>query len=341
MHIKLNGATDCRDGYGEITHNLARALMEKHVVSITPNMVWHSLDYMKPDIKSLINRSTKQVDFELFIFYPNNGLSSRYKCGILTMWEGSSVPSPWVEGLNRFTDVFAPSEFVRDVFIESDVKANVHLLPLGVNTNFYKTVERSMPTDRPFRFLTVGKMEPRKNLDTLITAFRHQFTLNEDVELWIKTRERFCSASVKMAAQEDKRINIIEKTITEDELRELYRVCDCFVYPSRGEGFAFPPRNAIATGMPTIVTDWSALSEIEGAVKVPIRGLSPMHACGFSFGEESSILMADVNPETLGIIMRDVFDKYQKYVKWTLANRRITLWSESADYLVSTIKSII
>lgn len=341
MKIILNGCTNVSDGYGEITHNLARALMGKHVVSITPNMGWHSFDYMKPDIRSLVNRSIKDADFELFVFYPNKGLSSRHKCGILTMWEGSDVPSPWVEGLNRFTNVFAPSEFVRDVFVQSGVEARVHLLPLGINSDFYKTAERSTPTDRPFRFLTIGKMEPRKNLDTLIAAFRHQFTLDENVELWIKTREGFCSTSVKKAAQEDKRICIIEKTIDEENLALLYYKCDCFVYPSRGEGFAFPPRNAIATGMPTIVTDWSALAEIDGSVKIPITGLTSMHPCGFSFGEEKSILMANVNPETLGIVMRDVVDKYDKYVKWTLTNRKIPLWSDSADSLTTILRGII
>ena len=306
MDLILNGATAVVDGYGEITHQLSRALSRNHNVSVTPNKAWHSLDYMRDDVKSLLNKSAGNADFELFIFYPNVGLSSRHKCGILSMWEGSKLPTPWIEGFNRFSDVFVPSKFVEEIFKESGVTSDIHLLPLGVNTDLYTTIERKLPTDRPFRFLTLGKMEPRKNVETLVSTFLSEFPKHDDVELWIKTRERFCPQGVRNAANNDKRIKIIDSTVTEEELVNIYHSCDCFVYPSRGEGFAFPPRNAIATGMPTMVTDWSALAEIEGAVKIPVMSMSPMHPCGFSFGEESDILMADVNPRSVGIIMRDI-----------------------------------
>ena len=340
MNFIFNGCTNVSDGYGEIMHNLARATAVNHTVSIHPNMVWHSMDFMKPDIKAMLNRSLKQVDFELFIFYPNDNLDSRHKCGILSMWEGNNLPSPWIKGFNRFSYVFVPSKFVGDVLKESGVTAKIFLLPLGINADFYRTKERSFPKNRPFRFLSVGKMEPRKNVVTLVEAFQREF-VKDNVELWIKTRERFVPPPVAAAAKNNKRIKLIEATLTEEELLSLYYETDCFVYPSRGEGFAFPPRNAVATGMPTIVTDWSALAEIEGAVKVPPVGFSPMYPCGFSFGEEKSILMADVNPNTLGLVMRDVFERYDGYARWTLDTRRIPLWSESAEAFVTAVKEIL
>jgi hypothetical protein len=339
LNIVLNGCTTVADGYGEITHQLARALAKNNDVSITPNKAWHSTTYMQSDIKGMLNKNLKSVDFELFIFYPNDGLSSRYKTGILSMWEGNLLPSPWINGLNRFGNVFSPSKFVKGVFINSGVKSNVHLLPLGVNTSLYKTTHREFPKNRPFRFLTVGKMEPRKNVSTLVKAFTEEF-VGEDIELWIKTRERFLPVEVSSAAKNDPRIKILEKTLGEEELANLYKDCDCFVYPSRAEGFSFPPRNAIATGMPTIVTGWSALSEIKGAVKIPILGLSPMHPCGFSFGEDKGILMADVSPTTLGKVMRDVMNRYDGYAKWTLNNREIPLWEDTAKSLLGTIEEL-
>lgn len=340
MKFIFNGATAVVDGYGEIMHQLARAVAVGHDVAITPNMGWHSMTYMKPDITTMMNRKIKDADFELFIFYPNDSLHSKFKCGILSMWEGNSLPSPWIKSFNRFSNIFVPSEFVGKVLADSGVGRNIFVLPLGIDTNLYQTKERNMPTERPFRFFSLGKMEPRKNVSTLVRAFQDEF-VNDNVELWIKTRERFIPSDVVKAAKSDKRIKIIEKTLSEEELVSLYYNTDCFVYPSRGEGFSFPPRNAIATGMPTIVTGWSALNEIEGAIKVPPSGFSPMAPCGFSFGEEKGILMADITPNTLGLIMRDVYNRYDGYAKWTLETRKIPLWSDSAEAFVSAVRSIL
>ena len=38
----------------------------------------------------------------------------------------------------------------------------------------------------------------------------------------------------------------------------LYRSADCFVLPTRGEGWGLPILEAMACGLPVIATDWSA-----------------------------------------------------------------------------------
>ena len=341
MKIKLRSALDVRDGYGYIGQELALALDSLgHEVYVEPIAAWYSEDQIKPRIKELCT-PISSIDFELIIMYPVHNFERIYKnAGILTMYEAHRCPSAWTQRLNQLKlPVYAPSEFVRQMFIDSGVKVPVHHLPLGIDTKFYVHLDRQFPSKRPFRFLTIGKMEPRKNLIATVNAFAHLFGNNPDYELIIKTRENFLNTSAKIVITKNKNIKVLEKTLTEEELRKLYYLCDCFVYPSRGEGFAFPPRNAIATGMPTMVTCWSALQEIQGAQPIMIKGLSPMHPCGFSYGEEKNLLMADIDEESLRNSMLMLTDPviYNNWCKNMKTFKQMS-WQGCAKKLVGMIE---
>lgn len=341
MNIKITGALDVRDGYGYITHSLALVLDKLgHNVYVNPIKAWYSEDQLSPRIKELMKPN--EPDFELIVMYPVHNFDVIHsKAAIITMYEAHKCPPVWVKKINRMKiPVLCPTNFVRYMFKESGVKNPLEVLTLGVDTDLYKRKVRHYPTEHPFRFFTMGKMEPRKNLDLTVRSFQTAFPNDENVELIIKTRERFLSTTVKVAANKDKRIKVIEKTLTEEELVKLYYYCDAFVYPSRGEGFAYPPRNAIATGMPTIVTDWSALAEIPAAIKVRTTGLSSMPPCGFSYGEHDKMLMADVNEDLLTQYMYDLVMEEYTYDVWAkdAYNTKQDTWEDCANNLVRLIK---
>jgi glycosyltransferase involved in cell wall biosynthesis len=45
-------------------------------------------------------------------------------------------------------------------------------------------------------------------------------------------------------------------TYSKQEMRRFHFDADCMVFPTRGEGFGLPALEAMATGLPTIVTGW-------------------------------------------------------------------------------------
>lgn len=345
MNIKLLSALDNRDGYGYIGESIALALIELgHNVSIEPIKIWYDHGSLREETKKLVNKSLPKVDFELVIFYPVHSFNKIHdKAAICTMFEANRCPDEWVKKINRLgIPVFAPSAFVEGMFQNSGIKVPVHIWPLGIDTEFYAPKLREYPENIPFRFLTLGKLEPRKNVVYAVQVFEEVFSNGENVEFIIKTRERFLPQSIKETAKKDSRIKIIEKTISEEELRKLYYYADVFVYPSRSEGFGFPPRNAVATGLPTLVTDWSALAEIPGTIKVPIKGLGPMPTCGFSYGQENELLMANIDEMALSHLMSKMYyDKrfYKDAADFAYDAKQLT-WEESANLLVELMEKI-
>ena len=57
------------------------------------------------------------------------------------------------------------------------------------------------------------------------------------------------------------RIEVIDEAYSVDQMKELLEEADCFVFPSRGEGFGIPPLEAMATGLPTIIADNTGMSD--------------------------------------------------------------------------------
>jgi glycosyltransferase involved in cell wall biosynthesis len=341
MNIKLTGCFDTYDGYGYIGENLALSLDKLgHNVWVNPIKIWYRKESLKERTIQLMEPI--KPDFELIVMYPTYEFQGIHKnAAIMTMYEAHKCPDAWVKRLNSLKlPIIAPSKFVSAMFRDSGVTVPISHLNLGIDTEFYAKKLRSFPKDRPFRFLTIGKMEPRKNVDCLVHCFEEAFPNDESVELIIKTRERFLPSSVRQAVQKDKRIKIIEKTISEEELRKLYYYCDAFVYPSRGEGFAFPPRNAVATGMPTMVTDWSALAEIAGAIKIATTDTSPMPPCGFSYGEHDKLYMANIDELDFTFMLQDIATDKKCFD--VAANRAVKdtqdTWEDCAKNLVNHIE---
>ncbi len=116
--------------------------------------------------------------------------------------------------------------------------------------------------------LTVGTIEPRKNIPTLVKAFEQvlQMGSNRRLQLVIAGGNGWLAEPSLQAIRNSRACGGIVLTgyVHDRELRDLYSSCRVFVYPSLYEGFGLPPTEAMACGAAVVVSDIPALVESTG-----------------------------------------------------------------------------
>jgi glycosyltransferase involved in cell wall biosynthesis len=190
------------------------------------------------------------------------------RLALIQPWEFGAIPVDWVAPLQRDVDeVWVPSEFVRAMYLRAGLESDrVHVVPNGVDLDRFTPEGPRLELDvggrDGIRFLFVGGAIGRKGIDVLLAAWQTAFAGRDDVTLVVKDfgsggvyRNADRSALEALAASGSApRVVHLDRDLPVDELAALYRACDVLVHPYRGEGFAMPVLEAMATGLPVIVT---------------------------------------------------------------------------------------
>jgi glycosyltransferase involved in cell wall biosynthesis len=148
----------------------------------------------------------------------------------------------------------------------------IRVIHLGCSGSFQPlpASERLGETEEKFKIkgdyiLCVGTLEPRKNLKGLIQAYA-QSRAKKDFLLVLAggkgwKYEHIFRLVDKLQLQE--RV-IFTGYVEEADLPGLYQGASLFVYPSLYEGFGLPPLEAMACGLPVIVSHTTSLPEVVG-----------------------------------------------------------------------------
>ncbi|MBU4082610.1 glycosyltransferase family 4 protein [Patescibacteria group bacterium] len=113
--------------------------------------------------------------------------------------------------------------------------------------------------------LYFGTIEPRKNIVGIIKAFE-LLKKDKSLKLVIAGTKGWLYKDIFKAAQNSKYSQDIFFTgfVEDADKPFLYNLAELFVYPSFFEGFGFPPLEAMACGLPVIVSCNSSLPEVVG-----------------------------------------------------------------------------
>lgn len=132
----------------------------------------------------------------------------------------------------------------------------------------FRHVERKPPPGRPY-VLYVGALEAKKNVAALLEAFGALTRRSPDIPHVLVLVGGGGGATFDLARAVDAvpglgpRVHALGR-VPDDALLELLGSADLFVYPSEYEGFGLPPLEAMAAGVPTIVSNRAALPEVVG-----------------------------------------------------------------------------
>ncbi len=162
----------------------------------------------------------------------------------------------------RAIRVITPSTFSKQDIVRYGIaqEGNIKVIYGGVSSKF--THQEPSPYDHPY-ILTVGSINPRKNISNLITSWgRIPANVKDGRRLVIAGGEENCYASENFGDIPDD--ITFTGYIPDEDLPSLYSGADAFIFPSLYEGFGLPPLEAMASGCPVITSNLSSMPEVCG-----------------------------------------------------------------------------
>jgi glycosyltransferase involved in cell wall biosynthesis len=352
-------------GYAKVNRSLVNCLKEWTKVAIDP-IDSNNKSLTEQDLQCLngipiANRAKNKIDS----IVPSSAYAShgRFNNKILyTTLETNTVNKDVIGILDMYDEIWTTSTFCKQAFDECGIKKKILVVPGAIDIDEFIDIKPINITSqtKSFVFMSVFNWNYRKGADALIRAYCQAFSGSDDVSLILVCRKKRISGPAsgvrdeiekeiaKSSSSNPPHIMRVTKEINEIQLAELYRSCNAFVLPSRGEGYGLPYLEASLCGLPVIGTKVSAIKDIlssDNSLLVDIDSIKkvPSNATGCYFWDGH--LMADLTSnafiDRLADSMKDMIKNYQLYVEKNKVLKRNTCNSSSSEAIFNIIKDKI
>ena len=167
-----------------------------------------------------------------------------YRIGYVP-WESTELQEGWLEAMNGDCDeLWTPSPVIAQWFRDAGVTKPVKVYQHGVES-LWQPKRRSL--SGRFSVFHHGAEGLRKGSNEAFAAYQRV--------LWEEYSKIVFKCTVSnFAIRGSHRMEIIPGRLPIDDLVRLYQDMNLMLYPSWGEGFGLTPLQAMATGMPVLIT---------------------------------------------------------------------------------------
>jgi len=363
IKFEYYGQFDDPSGYGNVARGYAEELVKREEINLKLNPYNFFQGY---DLGFSVNHSefvNKNLENPIVLQHmtPDNfeKRGNRYNIGYVP-WETTLIPRDWIKPCKLMDEIWTPSEHSKQAFINRRIK-NVFVIPHGIDLKQFcpGQFKLDIVNRAAFNFLSIFQWNFRKGFDVLLEAYLKEFKEEEEVALILKTHGFNNSVIEQQRVRKEiwRLKNLIlgsnkpgPKIIFLREmlprLEYLYRLVDCFVLPSRGEGWGMPYLEAMACRIPTIGTNYSGNLEFmneKNSKLIDIKGEVPCsNMLGFKW-YTSEMKWADPSVSSLQEVMRDIFEHRGQAQKMALRGWRDAkkwTWKKAVDKMVLRLQEI-
>lgn len=321
--LSVVGPFNICDGIGGLTVRTAVALNRKISVNcismVRPNLDTH-------DALAFSSQAGRVALFTYLPFFDGKDqtgwvpaasfIKLAYSC-----LESTQIPKEMVQRFNNFFDaVIVPDAWNREVYKQSGVKVPIFVVPEIIRLDDFLSHKKQKKDKKTFVFGCANVVVPRKNYLKLITAFNEVFRGRSDVKLFINARaaesDEYCCIQSLLKRLKNNNIVFSVKPLLREAYIDFMTSLDCYISLSRGEGFAIPPREALAAGVPVILADNTAQTTVcqSGFVR-SIRANLRVPATYGCFDNHNRVLgeAFDCTVEDVRHALLDVYEHYEKF----------------------------
>lgn len=225
-------------------------------------------------------RRLEKVDATAVVAYENAALHTfqrAHELNRITILDAASFHHVWQDdvydyaesatvhaGINTRKDaeieaadhILTVSELARQSYIEGGVlPEKVTAVPVGCDLERFQQAdcdphaEKPSLEDRPFTFIFAGHAGHRKGIDLLLEAASRLSETHPSVQIWIAG-----GADDTVAWETAPQVERLGR-LPQPELATRFQEADCLVLPSRHDSFGMVVVEAMATGLPVIITE--------------------------------------------------------------------------------------
>ena len=217
---------------------------------------------------------------------------------IYPAWELAKYPEPWAKVLDRFDEVWAPSEFIRDA-VTAATKRPVTHMPLSVDLTMSSFLGRrhfGIPENAfvCLFFFDFSSYAERKNPFAMLEAFEKLVAQRPHAPLHAVVKYKGGDDGNPARKELERRLRAlggrvqsITRKLSDNEIKNLVRCCDAFVSLHRSEGFGRGPAEAMVMGRAAVATNYSGNLDFmtpETSLLVDCK-LIPVAPDAYLFGE--------------------------------------------------------